>query len=162
MPERSKTVSNGDDVRTQEENLVYRAKLHWIVVVGPLLCVAVIALFAAGSTHPQLAALMKIWMGIAVIWVAAAVISYLISELGVTEGRIFGKVGFLKGKLVEINLSDVKGISITQDAFGRVFGYGSLVIDRRNEPPARIGKIADPERLRDVVADKLSAVRTGD
>ncbi len=162
MPERSKTVSNGHDVRTPEENVVYRAKLHWIVVVGPLLCVAIIALIAAGSTHPQLAALMKIWMGIAVIWVAASVISYLISELGVTEGRIFGKIGFLQGRLVEINLSDVKGISVTQGALGRVFGYGSLVIDRRNEPPARIGKIANPERLRDVVTEKLSEVRAAD
>jgi uncharacterized membrane protein YdbT with pleckstrin-like domain len=145
-----------------EQSLVYRAKLHWIVVVGPLLCVAVIAFIAAGSTHPQLAELMKIWMGIAVIWVAASVISYLISQLGVTEDRIFGKVGFLKGKLVEISLSDVKGISITQGAFGRVLGYGSLVIDRRNEPPARIGKIADPQRLRDAVSEKLSEIRAGD
>jgi hypothetical protein len=76
------------------------------------------------------------------------VINYLISELGVTDQRIIGKVGFLSGKLLDRDLATIEEIRVTHGALGRALGYGSLLVRARGKPELRIDSLLDPEQFR--------------
>ncbi|MEJ2716598.1 MAG: PH domain-containing protein [Deltaproteobacteria bacterium] len=145
-----------ESILRDNEQLVYRAKLHWIVALWPLLFVVLSVPVTALSRTAGLALLGQLWMGFASIWVAASVIDYLISEMAVTDQRIVGKVGFFKGKLIDTELSRIEEIVVTQGAVGRALGYGSLVVRARREPELRIHRLLDPERFRQMAVEQTS------
>jgi hypothetical protein len=139
------------------EQVEYRTKLHWVVVLWPLLVVVLSVPVMALSRNAGLTVLGQLWMGFATIWVAASVINYLISELGVTDQRIIGKVGFFSGKLIDTDLSTIEEIRVPQGAVGRALGYGSLVVRARKEPELRIHRLLDPEQFRQMAEGQSSA-----
>lgn len=85
----------------KDETVVYEAKLHWIIFISLR---AIITLF--------IAPLIDTWT----------------SEFAITNKRIIIKVGLLRRRTLEMNLSKVESINVSQGIFGRILGYGDIVV----------------------------------
>src|SRR5438876_6202346 len=100
------------------EQIEYRAKLHWLVFVLPiLLFIAAIWLFSAGGDIAKFLALILI-VGVLVTGLIA-VIERRTSEFAVTNKRVLIKTGLIRRHSLETLLSKIEGIAVAQSIFGR-------------------------------------------
>ena len=114
------------------ESVVHRAKLSlwpyfFAIIIG------ILGIFAFG-----LGLLVLLWL-----W-----IKFASTELAVTNKRIMVKVGFISRQTIELNLSKLESIQVHQSIFGRIFGYGTIVISGAGNPQAPVKSIQDPMAFR--------------
>ncbi len=83
------------------ENVVYEAKLHWIIFVS-------------------LRAIFTLWI--------APLITFLTSEFAITNKRVIIKVGAISRKTLEMNLTKIESVNVDQSILGRIFGYGTITV----------------------------------
>jgi uncharacterized membrane protein YdbT with pleckstrin-like domain len=110
------------------ETITYRTRLHWKIFVAPVLvslAMLALALWAL-SANRRLIALAPV--AIAVIVLFAAWIRRRSSEFAVTNKRVIIKLGVMSTRSMELLLSKIEGITVTQSLSGRVFGYGEIVV----------------------------------
>lgn len=50
------------------------------------------------------------------------------SELAVTTNKIFGKTGIISTKIMDAPLNKINNVSVEQNLFGRLLGYGKISI----------------------------------
>ncbi len=85
----------------KDETVVYETKLHWIIFVS---LSAILTLFIA------------------------PLVKLLTSEFVITNKRVIIKTGLISRKTVEMNLAKIESINVNQGIFGRILGYGTIVI----------------------------------
>jgi len=111
------------------ETVTYRTQLHWKVYVGPtlltLLVLIPLVILAMSTAHPALAILPG--LGIVAV-LLQAYIRRRTSEFAVTSKRVILKLGVVNTRSVELLLSKIEGISVTQSLPGRLFGFGGIVV----------------------------------
>jgi uncharacterized membrane protein YdbT with pleckstrin-like domain len=103
------------------EQVIYEAKLHWKIFVS---LKAIFTLFIA------------------------PLIAQKTSEFVITNKRIIIKVGLVSRRTLEMNLSKVESVNITQSIFGRMFGYGTIVIVGTGGTREPFADISDPLTFR--------------
>lgn len=104
---------------TSGENLVYEAKLHWIIFVS-------------------LRAIFTLWI--------APLIDWFNSEFAITSKRIIIKVGLISRRTLEMNLVKVESVNVDQSILGRILGYGTITVigtGGTREPFYRISRPLD-------------------
>jgi uncharacterized membrane protein YdbT with pleckstrin-like domain len=106
-----------------DEQIIFRARLHWLVFGKALLAAAVAVVLL--WVEPIAAAVTAV---IAVILVLPALIARKTSEFGVTTKRVIVKVGLVRRRTIELLLRQVEAISVEQSITGRVFNYGSITL----------------------------------
>ena len=114
------------------ESVVHRAKLSlwpyfFAIVIG------ILGIFAFGL---GLLILLGLW------------IKFASTELAVTNKRIMVKVGFISRQTIELNLGKLESIQVHQSIFGRIFGYGTIIISGAGNPQAPVKSIQDPMAFR--------------
>lgn len=92
--------------------------------------------------------LLTIWFGLGLIFWVYAYICYKTTELAFTNKRVIAKIGFIRRKTVELNISKVETIQVEQGVLGRIFNFGTLVISGAGNPQAPIRRISDPMAFR--------------
>lgn len=108
------------------ERVVYRTRVHWVVFL-PLaisLLAAVIILIAT----PEVSALSWAFVGVAVVTGISPLVNYYTSEFGVTNKRVWIKRGLIWRSTFETLLTKVEAIQVDQSIWGRMLGYGSVVV----------------------------------
>jgi uncharacterized membrane protein YdbT with pleckstrin-like domain len=109
-----------------DERVTYRGKLHWIIFKWPVIwLVLALILFQGG---PGNAGGGRLALILAVITGIGAFINYFTSEYAVTNKRIIVKYGFIKRRSLETLLSKVESLQVEQGIFGRILGYGTIVV----------------------------------
>lgn len=113
----------------QDERIVYRTRLHWLLFSGPLLFFVIILLptawFLANSSWNSYA-----WtpLAIGVLILLPALIKRQSSDFVVTNKRVMMKLGVLHTRSIELLLDKIEAIAVEQSLPGRMFGYGDIVI----------------------------------
>lgn len=111
------------------EAVGYRTKLHWKVYIGPLLLVLLVlvplGILALASTHQILAVIPGV---AAIVVLFIAFLKRQSSEFAVTNKRVILKLGVFNTRSVELLLTKVEGITVTQSLGGRLFGFGAIVV----------------------------------
>lgn len=115
------------------EEVLYRGKVTLLAWIPWVLWGIIIAAFTAGV------GLLLIPFGFLVLRA---------SEAGITNKRLIAKSGLIKRNTVEIPIKKVSSLQIKQGVFGRIFGYGSLVISDTGSAHAPIRYIKNPMRFR--------------
>lgn len=87
-------------------------------------------------------------MGFGLILLLAAFIIYKSTELAITDKRVIAKYGFIMRDTVELQLRKVESIQVKQGIFGRIFGYGTVIVSGAGNPMAKIKNVRDPLRFR--------------
>jgi uncharacterized membrane protein YdbT with pleckstrin-like domain len=140
------------------ENVIYKAKLHWWIFVGPIveLVLAVIFFIIAGASADAT------WTYVAILFLIAGIlngigafINYSSSEFAVTDKRVIGKTGFIRRNTVELLLNKVESVSINQGIFGRIVDSGTVMVVGTGGTKNRLGNISNPMEFRRQVQARL-------
>jgi uncharacterized membrane protein YdbT with pleckstrin-like domain len=91
--------------------------------------------------------------GIGLIFWVMAYVRYKSTELAVTTKRTVAKFGFVSRHTMEMNLSKIETIQVTQSLLGRVFDFGSLIISGAGIPQEPIPGIGQPMEFRRAVLE---------
>jgi hypothetical protein len=112
-----------DNKLTENEMIVYRAKYHWALLLGPIL-VIIIGGLALGSQGYHAMALIVFGL----IWGSFAYISLCKSEIGLTRNSVFINAGFLLKKSYDILLNEIIVIDYYQPSLGSMLNFGKIII----------------------------------
>ncbi len=85
----------------KDEEVQYETHLHWKVYIS---LKALFTLFIAP-------------------W-----IQYKSSEFAITNKRVIVKTGFISRKILEMNLNKVETVNVEQSIWGRMLGFGTIII----------------------------------
>lgn len=160
------------------EKIVYKTGLHWIVMLGPILLGAAFAALGifvlirarAGelieAKTPQSAEnamTLLVWFGVALLVVAA--VSVVIgcfkrsaTEMSVTTKRVVIKKGIGARVTYEMLLAKVESIGVEETVWGRILGYGTVVVRGTGGTPEPFDRIAHPLEFRRQVEQQIEAL----
>lgn len=139
------------------EKVVFQTRLHWIVMLANL--ITALALFALGggllwylSTHRgfDTATLLgmqitgAVLIGGGLIALLAGAVRRNATEMAVTNRRVVVKTGLMRRKSIEMLLNKVESIEVRESAWGRLLGYGAIVVVGSGGSSEPFHKIAHP------------------
>ena len=115
-----------------DEQVIYEAKLSfWSDLPAILLGFFLLTFYGLGL----------------VIWIILYM-QYVSTELAFTNKRVVAKFGFISKKTIELNISKVESLQISQNCLGRIFNFGTIIISGAGNPQAPIPGIANPMEFR--------------
>ena len=147
------------------ESVTYRASLHWIVFLKPLVnslifvALAVLVLYVANTSAQQQASTLD-WIAaglliVSVIPAAAAFFNRRAAEFAVTNKRVILKIGTVNNKTAEMFLNKIESVGVDQTMFGRVFGYGTIVIRGTGGSLEPFHRISAPLEFRKQIQEQI-------
>ena len=172
-------MSDMDTDLIQNETLVYKTNLHWVVLLAPFSLAAILMaagllllvqpkfladpfgdfadlrhmLFAGSPGHLTVLGLLLVVAGAAVA--GAGLWHRNSTELAVTNRRVTVKSGVVLRHTMEILLSKVESIEVDQTIAGRILGFGSVVVRGTGGTPEPLAMIADPLEFRRQVQSQI-------
>jgi len=155
------------------ETIIYETRLHWIVLVVPVLLGLLFGLTgvgmlvlsgrtAAGQTvaHESLIILGAAFLVIALIFIARGFLVRNATEMTVTNKRVFVKVGLAARRTIELLLSRVESIGVEESVIGRMLGYGKVIVHGTGGTPEVFNMIAHPLEFRTQVQQQIEKSQT--
>ncbi|MCA0404143.1 MAG: PH domain-containing protein [Proteobacteria bacterium] len=109
-----------------ETNIVYLAKLHWILFFWP--AVLAVASIILGIEVDQLKTVAFFLFAFSLVWAGMYWMTYLFSSLTIKKKQLILRTGILVRQTIDIPLTKIESIDIKQSIIGSMLGYGSLVI----------------------------------
>ncbi len=70
------------------------------------------------------------------------------TEIGITNKRLVFKRGLIARYVGEMNIDRIEGVNVLQGVFGRIFGYGSIMVRGMGVGEVILPPIADPIKFR--------------
>src|ERR1700722_7914087 len=150
------------------ETIVYETRLHWIVLVVPLLLgllfgLAGVAMFVLSShnsaDNATASQAMTIagaaFLVLALIFVVRGILMRNATEMTVTNKRVFVKVGLAARRTVELLLSRVESIGVEESVMGRMLGFGRVIVHGTGGTPEVFNGIAHPLEFRTQVQQQI-------
>lgn len=151
------------------ETLIYQTRLHWIVMIGHIIVGSlllalpgVVLLYYAltqrnidntNSHLMEIGGAVLLMGGIVVILVG--MVRRNATEMAVTNRRVVIKTGLVSRKTIEMLLSKVESIEVSETAFGRMLGYGAIVLIGTGGTPEPFQKVAHPLEFRSQVQQQI-------
>lgn len=138
------------------ETPLYQTSVHWIIFVGAGIIALILLVFfvlpmavaiqtGSNSAGGWLALMLPLFV------VLPAVITYLTSELVITDRRVLIKVGFIRRRTLEMFISKIESVGVNQGLVGRLLDYGTVTIRGTGGSAEPFRKIAHPLEFRNCV-----------
>lgn len=151
------------------ETVIYETRLHWIVmlwhiVLGCLLLglTGVLLLYYALNQTGIESKTLQIMEGGGVALLVGGAVTILMgmvrrnaTEMAVTNRRVVIKTGLVSRKTIEMLLNKVESIEVSETAFGRMLGYGTIVVIGTGGTPEPFHKVAHPLEFRSQVQQQI-------
>jgi membrane protein YdbS with pleckstrin-like domain len=129
------------------EQVIYRATLHPIGLVGPAI-VGLIGLDVLLSGFRSHSAGVWLFGLILMLPLLMAFLNYQQSEFAVTSQRVVIKIGIVRRRSLEIILNKVEGVSVDQGILGRMLDFGSITVNGTGGTPEPFRRISKPLEFR--------------
>lgn len=139
-----------------DEQIVYRTHLHWVIFLLPVSFTIFAFLFAQYAAFDLEIIDYGAYIIAACFWISAYA-RYLSCEFVVTNQRIMMKLGLVQVNLAETLLQRVEGIQVQQSIFGRLLGYGTVIITGVGGGKEIFHQITSPMELRRMIQERLSS-----
>lgn len=136
------------------EQVTYRAKLHWTIYALPVI-VFLIAIVVALGGGGWIAGLAIGIIGFVLLlppWIKASS-----SEFAITNKRVLIKVGLIRRHSLELLLQKVEGIGVDQGVLGRILGYGTITVSGVGGTKETFQMISNPLEFRRQVQASLAS-----
>jgi uncharacterized membrane protein YdbT with pleckstrin-like domain len=148
-----------DDHLLAGEQIVYRARLHWIIFGTPIVVVLLgVALAIVLQLYqPDYWYAGAALAGVGLLLAISPAIRYTSSEFAVTDKRVLAKHGFIQRDSIETLLSKIEAIEVDQGIIGRVFGYGSVGITGTGGTQESFPLISHPLEFRRQIQSQIVA-----
>jgi uncharacterized membrane protein YdbT with pleckstrin-like domain len=122
-----------DRVLQPDEKVRYRAKIHWLVYWPAVLCLlVVIAGLYAYLMYPDqqtvaIAVTLVGAVGFAIGWLRGFIKRWS-TEMAITNRRVIFKEGLVARRTFEMNMDKIESVDVLQSIWGRIFGYGTIIV----------------------------------
>ncbi len=127
------------------EDVVHKGHIHWFVFVPGVffvvLGISLLGIDQENGTGPVFGFIVSI---IGVASMIKAAIAKATTELAVTSKRVIAKTGLVSRNTVELNHQKVESFQVDQSIMGRIFGFGTLVINGTGGGKTPIKNISSP------------------
>jgi len=149
------------------ETVLYKARLHWIVLLWPVLIGALIGIagigFLVGGVYHSVRSGISGAMGIvgfllflgALVLVGGGIVRRNATEIAVTSRRVLIKTGILDRRTLELLLGRIESIGVNETPLGRMLGYGSVILRGTGGTPEQFDRIARPLEFRKQVQSQV-------
>lgn len=138
-----------EKVLQPEETVTYKTTVHWFLYLPAIAWLVIALAFTVMWKRWESVAMLMGWL--AVLCLAMAVLTALFAwvqrvttELAITSRRVIYKSGLFRRHTIEMNLSKVESVGVTQSVFGRMFGYGRVELKGTGATNDTLPMIADP------------------
>lgn len=146
-----------DNNLMNDEKVVYKANIHWFIFV-PGIIFFVIGIVEFGSSEESGGSIFGLLaILIAIFLLIKAFITKVTTELAITSKRVIAKVGLIRRNTVELNHSKVESFNIDQSIFGRIFGFGTLIVNGTGGGKTPIPSIDNPLEFRRNAMESIDA-----
>lgn len=155
------------------ETVLYRARLHWIVFLWPVLAASCIGIIGIGLLVGAVVPFLRPHgfsgaMGITglLLFLAALALTGLAvarrnaTEIAVTSRRVLIKTGMANRRTLELLLVRIESIGVNETPLGRVLGFGTVILRGTGGTPEQFDRIAKPLEFRRHVQSQLEGVLT--
>ena len=142
-----------EKVLQPDETVTYKTTVRWFLYLPAIAWAVVGAGFAVLWGRDVIGAAYMGWAGWGCLAIALLIALYawvqrLTTELAITSRRVIYKSGLLRRHTLEMNLSKVESVGVTQTVLGRIFGYGKVELKGTGETVTPLLLIADPLQFR--------------
>lgn len=151
------------------ETVIYQTRLHWIVMLWHMVlgCLVlglpgVLLLCYALSQTGIESGTAHIMEGGGVVLLVCGVVAILMgmvrrnaTEMAVTNRRVVIKTGLVSRKTIEMLLNKVESIEVSETAFGRMLGYGTIVVIGTGGTLEPFQKVSHPLEFRSQVQKQI-------
>lgn len=150
------------------EAIIYETRLHWIMLIGPVLLGVLFGLTGAGmfvlsgrttadqtAAHQTFLVLGAAFLAVALIFIIRGVLVRNATEMTVTNKRVFVKVGLAARRTIELLLSRVESIGVEESVMGRMLGFGTVIVHGTGGTPEVFNMIAHPLEFRTQVQQQI-------
>ena len=135
------------------EQVTYRAKLHWIIYALPAIVWLVAILVAIGGGGIASAVVGAIGL---ILWLPPWIKS-ISSEFAITNKRVLIKVGLVRRHSLELLLQKIEGIGVDQTITGRILGFGTITVSGVGGTKEAFRMISNPLEFRRQVQANLAS-----
>ena len=140
-----------------DENVIYKAKLHWVVFLWPIIWfVIALSMYSSGGDSAGVASVV---IFISILTGIISFINYTTSEFGITSKRVLVKTGLIRRHSLEVLLAKVEGIQVHQGLLGRILGYGSIIVSGTGGSKEPFHRIAAPLKFRKNAQEQIASVQ---
>ncbi|PYN62919.1 MAG: MFS transporter permease [Candidatus Rokuibacteriota bacterium] len=131
----------------QDERVVYRARLHWIIFAKAVVVLAfgLGLLVSLGADARPVGGVVAL---VGLLLLVPPLVAYRTTEFGVTNKRVIIKTGFIRRHTLELLLRQVEAISVDQSLTGRLLGFGSLTLTGTGGVRELFHRVVDPLEFR--------------
>jgi len=155
------------------EQVIYETRLHWIVML-PHLVVGILLLdlpgilllaYSFSQNGIEHTTLRILQAGAATLLIAGAVTIFVgavrrnSTEMAVTNRRVVIKTGLASRKTIEMLLNKVESIEVSETAFGRMLGYGTVVMIGTGGTSEPFHRVAHPLDFRSQVQQQIEKLK---
>jgi uncharacterized membrane protein YdbT with pleckstrin-like domain len=137
------------------EAVTYKAQLHWIVFATPVMLslgIAAIAVLMFYLGYGWAAAGILVAAAIPIVVIK---ISRSSAEFAVTNKRVILKMGFIQKKTAEMFLNKIESVGVDQSMFGRIAGYGTIVIRGTGGTLEPFDRVSSPLEFRRQIQEQI-------
>jgi hypothetical protein len=163
LPRHAVSPQTPTPTATEPERLVLEAtrhKLFYYRLSWFLLGVAtILTLVCLASGAPAVIFPVLVWFGLpGAITFAVGRKSEKNSKIVLTTRRVGFAVGVLRKRSFELLLTQIESVGLEQDAVGRIFGYGTVVVRGTGGSREVLDGIVQPERFLRAVQQQVERV----
>ena len=120
-------MSYASDQLQKNEKVIIEGKLHWVLLVRPILYVLIGGLLIGSEGFIRIAGFIVLLFGL--FRGIKGVLEYFMTEFAATNKRLIGKTGIIARESLDIRLGKAEGVALQQGIFGRILGYGTVIIN---------------------------------
>ena len=142
----------------KDEELVHESHIHWFIFI-PSIIFLILALASSGgyfylvdSDYSNYKYTPLIPTGIFALMSLVSLTKSFFKrksiEVAVTSKRVIYKTGLVRRNTIELNHSKVESFSVEQTILGRIFDYGTLIINGTGGGKTTIPGLDDPLEFR--------------
>jgi len=132
------------------EQVLFRTRLHPIVFALPVVF-ALLAVLAHWGIRQGVMNPAGLFGVLAVVLGIVRCIDFVTSEFAVTTKRVIIKVGVVRRRTLEMQLTKVEAVAVEQSIPGRIFGYGNIVVTGTGGTKEPFKRISEPLGFRRAV-----------
>ena len=155
-----------------DEDIVYRANFNWTYSFFPVLWFSIgmgpvvlflLTQFAAGVDYEQLKVGWWFAIGAAVVGLIIMLTHFIVlwtTEIVVSTYLFFFKRWMISRTTQEVSLNKIEEITLNQSVWGRLFGYGKLVMRGTGVGVIELPNVDNPIFVRRVIENTRSKLRS--
>ena len=149
-----------DRILNPSENVIQRARLHWIVFLKPVLFAVIGLIVFSMPGNENLGQFSGIFFVFFVLpYTASVTLTWLFSEVVVTDQRFIAKIGLSRYSLTEAAFHKIKVADVERGPLGALFDLGAIAVEFAGGTIKRFGSISSPDALGQALEQQIALAK---